>query len=47
MSMGGAIKKTFGRIKENENYPTFCEMYQKEFNNVDLDRSSLNKKYPN
>ena len=44
--MVGVVRIKFGRINEKENYPTYNEMYHKDFNNVDLDISNQNERYP-
>ena len=45
--MVGKVRSKLGRLNDKKNYPTYNERYHKEFNNVDLDRSSLNEKIPN
>ena len=46
MDVVGKVWEKLGRLNDKENYPTYNERHHKEFNNVDLDRSSLNEKYP-
>ena len=45
--MVGEVKAKLGRLKVMGNCPTQREMYHREFNIVDLDRSTLKEKYPN
>ena len=47
ISVVGEVKAKSGMLTKKENCATYSEIYHKEFNNVDLDRSSLNGKYPN
>ena len=44
--MVGKVKTELGWLNDKENFPTYNERYHKEFNNVDLDKSSLNEKNP-
>ena len=46
MDVVDEVKVKLGRFKIMEYCPTWREMYHKELKKVDLDRSSLNEKYP-
>ena len=45
--MVGEVRAKLGMLNVIGKYPTWSEMYQIEFNTVDIDRSSLDEKYPN
>ena len=47
MNVVGKVKTKLGRLSDKENYPTSNKIYQYEFNNIDINRSSLNKENPN
>ena len=47
MDVVGEVKSKSRRLTDKENYPTWLEMYHKEFSNVDLDRSSQKEENPN
>ena len=47
MDVVGEGKAMSGMLIDKENYPTWLEMYHKEFSIVDLDRSSQKEENPN